>query len=171
MTRKKIYDEMTDVKQYPKSKINNKSTLNKMFMSEYADVIINLANDYIELNDIKEVHVMPDGVIMEDKKMKKKEQGSAVLSKDASDDLSPKKIEKISDMYVKMVKVEINNLVEEFGKNTKTKSKAKKIIKDSIKAFKERVEGDGFPKQMIREQIKDILKPELEELIKNNPKK
>tara|TARA_R110000787_G_scaffold769_1_gene2734 strand:+ start:3 stop:1271 length:1269 start_codon:yes stop_codon:yes gene_type:complete len=72
MTRKKIYDEMTNVAQYPKSKFNNKSTLNKMFMSEYADVIINLANDYIELNEIKEVHVMKDGVIMQDKKMKAK---------------------------------------------------------------------------------------------------
>jgi sulfur relay (sulfurtransferase) complex TusBCD TusD component (DsrE family) len=63
---------MTNVKQYPKSKFNNKSTLDKMYMSEYADIIINLANDYIELNDIKEVHVMKDGVIMQDKKMKAK---------------------------------------------------------------------------------------------------
>ena len=67
---KKIKDTIMDPKEYsikiPKS----------VSLKYYNDTIVpqlsSLAGDYIELFDIKEVHVMPSGVIMMNKKMKGK---------------------------------------------------------------------------------------------------
>ena len=91
---KKFNKKLNEVVDDFKKESKNQGVKLNLIGMYYKDTLLNelagIAEDYIKKFQYKDVHVMPSGKIMEDKKMdSKKEEGSAVQNKDA-----PKKAKK-----------------------------------------------------------------------------
>ena len=91
---KKFNKKLNEVVDDFRKESKNQGVKLNLISMYYKDTLLNelagIAEDYIKKFQYKDVHVMPSGKIMEDKKMdSKKEEGSAVQNKDA-----PKKAKK-----------------------------------------------------------------------------